>query len=1207
MNTENLYNELPEELYLLEEDEIKKIITEVLSLIPTTDLSERLPFDPVNGIADVLVNRRKTLRKSSDKPKTRREIEAFNGTNSCHWYHEQLTIPQIIDDVLDRGHSVAAGKTKENVRSRRTRDSLIGSYLRLKDVDEFENDWDMPFPTDIDNYYNEYLSDNPFQQYLTGLTESIGSRENNEGARFRGIIGFGCFLFDDEMEMVETYVIDNLVGAAKKRAMVKCAFGSAKLGTQSRFYGNVIPVAKLQEILDKGRIENIKRKVENEIRKVFREREKEGRIIIKGDDDTKPDVNNYSEGYYLNVWEDFNTRINPKDYLSSKGDTPLNYTSTDRWEAWERSGKDEGTVSFGISEYNGYWYINNFSSNMEFPVAIDKPIPFIRFYCWKEFGINPDISDWNKQAYKSLVEAGFGGEKVRYFAKKRDITQLAPAQRKGIKKYFKPSKVKIPSETAVVTSLEEGEKALREFFPEIAIKRNNIFVLKAPTGIGKNFILEDTILEWVRDGKFTHYIQTPLTIELLNEQEERYKEKGIKAFPYRARNYRWTDEYRELPLADRKLDGGRVCIDADRCNEFAEKGGNPNVSICGQCTIKSECEEVGYRSQMKRFQEEEYRILLIAFQSLFTNKSAGHFIEAVLDTKDNPLQKNLGIVDEPNLINFYPVERCSIEQLKVWIADWKEEPLGLFAQDLLDIITTFKEGDLLAILKGLMAHYEEYEEEICQAMSVIKFEGEFLSEPIKIGDNYCSMHAFKLKDGTMHHIPTDADAKITLEANRYKILTLPEDFQIAYGPDVIKRELEGAVGCGLYDISQIKRFKRVSAMNSNLFTQLKWFVKRYTRYENAPLQWNEKHGIKFYTKPKLHKNINKLLLMSATIDETQSRRTFDNKAVVFNQVPDTEWLKGNKCYQLSTANLPKASLLQRSDDGKYFALSKLGEFYVGKLRSLIENTDKKVCIITTKDTKNLIEEDFETLPNLTGIINYGATMGLDQISEQTDIFVLLGIYEPNRKIIKRDAKIFFGEDEEVIKAEYDERDEDGNYLDHRVQNIYSNLVKEEMVQAAGRARLNRKKGKTLIILSAHYLPVYTEKAQLFNSWIWNYCTNFEQLEGIIKETEKWETEEKEEKKKAINDLENGTVTMKEMKEKHQNLSGEELKRIAKANPKKTTEQKLLEVYQLEPERIFTTKELNELVKTSKLSLFNKKLIEKGKIRKVSHGKYQLMV
>ena len=156
---------------------------------------------------------------------------------------------------------------------------------------------------------------------------------------------------------------------------------------------------------------------------------------------------------------------------------------------------------------------------------------------------------------------------------------------------------------------------------------------------------------------------------------------------------------------------------------------------------------------------------------------------------------------------------------------------------------------------------------------------------------------------------------------------------------------------------------------------------------------------------------------------------------------------------------------------------------IDKVESFIKSDpDHRFAIITFKFITDLIGEQLlDRYPNLTEIHNYGAIEGLDQISENADTIILIGNPEVRPIDIKRRSQAIYAKDPNPLSFETT-ASEDGEidrYKDRRVQDVWESMVQSELAQAAGRARLNSKENKTLLLFTAQYLPGYKRAGRLF--------------------------------------------------------------------------------------------------------------------------------
>lgn len=103
------------------------------------------------------------------------------------------------------------------------------------------------------------------------------------------------------------------------------------------------------------------------------------------------------------------------------------------------------------------------------------------------------------------------------------------------------------------------------------------------------------------------------------------------------------------------------------------------------------------------------------------------------------------------------------------------------------------------------------------------------------------------------------------------------------------------------------------------------------------------------------------------------------------------------------------------------------------------------------------------------------------------------------------AKMLFGNDDITLDMNRDPVT--GTFVDERMQLVYDAGVIAELIQAVGRARLNRSP-RTVVILSSHNLPGITDRKEtyLFDETDFEVANGLEDLAKVVKQREKDEIE-----------------------------------------------------------------------------------------------------
>ena len=258
-------------------------------------------------------------------------------------------------------------------------------------------------------------------------------------------------------------------------------------------------------------------------------------------------------------------------------------------------------------------------------------------------------------------------------------------------------------------------------------------------------------------------------------------------------------------------------------------------------------------------------------------------------------------------------------------------------------------------------------------------------------------------------------------------------------------------------------------------------------YRDGVLRW--------VVPPVVHQKVWKLGLMSATLECDLLRRVFPDAEV--HALAPVDWVDGAKVYQQRTHKVPRRTVYERESAGELVGFSSTGE----RLWHLVEHgirtsPEKTHGIISYKQVLEWIAPEIKEL-GIDAVANFGGLVGLDTKFENVDTLWILFSPELPPGEIEWRSKMVFGNDDTPLSFS---RDDQGNWEDARVQQVYDAGVIAELVQAVGRARLVLYP-KAVVILSAHRLPGITERAVLFDETDWEVATRLENLAKVVADRE----------------------------------------------------------------------------------------------------------
>jgi len=301
-------------------------------------------------------------------------------------------------------------------------------------------------------------------------------------------------------------------------------------------------------------------------------------------------------------------------------------------------------------------------------------------------------------------------------------------------------------------------------------------------------------------------------------------------------------------------------------------------------------------------------------------------------------------------------------------------------------------------------------------------------------------------------------------------------------------------------IDTIGTLPRIETEDWNLLIQLQLFFERYTRDADMPMKY-ENDTLTFMLPPLPMKTRARMGFMSATLNETMFRRAMDNRQVkrgdvTFHDTGLTEWHPEARCYQLRTNRNPRATAYTPKGervDGDL--LSPSGEFYWGLVAADMKNENRGLITY-----KALLENKETELDANLPTANFGGLVGLDTHFKDVDVLHVLFSPEIPPSVVEFKSKMLFGNDTEPLC--YD-RDENGHYIDTRLQACYADGVIDELLQGSGRGRAVSRP-VIIVIWCSHYLEGITDREQtlLFDEVDWQEADgDIEKLAEVVKARE----------------------------------------------------------------------------------------------------------
>ena len=632
---------------------------------------------------------------------------------------------------------------------------------------------------------------------------------------------------------------------------------------------------------------------------------------------------------------------------------------------------------------------------------------------------------------------------------------------------------------------------------------------------------------------------------------QRYAARRLPSFGrWRARLDRW-EQVKEVPIEARMANpfqAGNPCEDPERCLALDERGGDSQESICPKCPVYTECQARGYLSQPLAFRSLKAQISPI--YQLFVDRQHASVLEETLDPVDCP--ERICIIDDQTVEVDHLFLRCQLskEVLEAWVVNWRGNPLGNFAETLLNALESqgAPNRNLIGRVRAAVAAFQHHEAVLAQQMCRINVRGKVVA--IRTIDaetgKELARWTITFENGVAAYIPVDADAEDRLrdkglpclqfdvtpliraagglseEAPQHVTPLIREAEGISSGPltplireaggvnteDIeISMQMTEAIALGILDTGTVESIQRFPTVCKNpnwtYWHQLQRFFAHYTRDADAPMRWRDK-TLWFRVPPVLHPKVKRLLLMAPMLTERHLRRIFPGEKVEVVRTEPIAWIPGNCVFQLRTGIYALHTILNYDSNWDVVGLSKIGERFLFDIRAEIDRDPSvKHAIVTNSAIIRQLTELSEK-ENVCFTANFKELDTLD--FGAVEVLWIVGTPHWAEKTIWGLAQMLFGNDEE--RLHYEGEEGAGHYRDERIQAVYLQQVTSLLTKIVGMAGLNRWAGKKVVLLTGVSLPDITDRPEthLFDWEDFEVAGGLVKLPEVIATRERFETE-----------------------------------------------------------------------------------------------------
>ena len=634
-------------------------------------------------------------------------------------------------------------------------------------------------------------------------------------------------------------------------------------------------------------------------------------------------------------------------------------------------------------------------------------------------------------------------------------------------------------------------------------KDTRVIGLIAETGARSNYEVESHLLKG-GPAAFSAGFST------VDEAVKQFQRRNLPSIArWRNVSFLW-DQVKKIPCDERMatpFEHGNVCEDPARFLALVEKGVNATEVLCPQCPVYTTCQERGYLSQPTTLQRAKTQ--LFGFHQTFLDPQQLAVSEELLEPIDDT--QRLCVVSTRGADGLFLKYGISRERLEEWRVNWQASALGNFTQALLNALEIESEPDNLVVkrIRTVVQAFEQYEEELVRQMCQVNVRCWVVAR--KAVDNETgetlAEFAIAFEGGASAYIPLNdnaADRLIAMELQVFGLnsFELDKDMRI---PMPIKE----AIGLGILNMGTVKKIQAFPSVHRNpdwtLWHQLKRFFTHYARDADAPMVWYD-NILWFHVPPTPHPSIQRLLFLSATLTEEDLHKAFPDEDIEMIRIKPTPWVAGNQVFQIRTGVHMRKTLLDYDSTWDVIGLSKMGErFFLGICAEIDRDPNAKHAIITydpiIEQLRNIAEKK-----NVCLLTEFKDLHNLESGFEAAEVVWIVGTPPWQPGVMWRHAQIAFGNDEKPLS--YEAEPEFHHYKDGRVQRIYTQAVADLITDTVGRAGLNRRGGKKVVLINSLEIPNITDRPEtlLFDWEDFEIAGGIDKLAETIAIRQQFETE-----------------------------------------------------------------------------------------------------
>lgn len=550
---------------------------------------------------------------------------------------------------------------------------------------------------------------------------------------------------------------------------------------------------------------------------------------------------------------------------------------------------------------------------------------------------------------------------------------------------------------------------------------------------------------------------------------------------------------------------GNACEDADRCTALEKKGGNPTESICPQCLVYTECQQIGYLSQFAEAQRANVQLLKIP--QLFFDPQYTELVEQLLKREDGT--ERLCVINQQRTHKLFPECRLPKYVMEEWATIWQGAELGNFAKTLLTALDIKDKhyGNAVRGVRAVMQTFEWQEEKLIQQMCQVITHGRLVEQVLVDPDTKKTLawYSVKFECGTTAYIPINKSAadKLNEKGLSVDIKSFPLNEAIK-----IPMSITQAITLGILNtetVDNIQEFPTVCRQKDwTYWHQLKTFFTHYKRNTDAPIRWDGE-VLHFWVPPMLHPSVKRLLLVSSVFSDELLYRVFPDGNLRTHWTEPIPWSHGSRVFQVRTGTYTSEAILDY-DNWSQVRLSETGQRFLRGIQAEIE-CDLNVThgIITHQDIAKHLDY-IAKKRNVCWVDDFHKVRMTNTISEAADVIWVIGTPQRSMTDIWQRGQMLYGNAEEPLA--YETEVEFGTYKDPRLQSIYEEDAIYSLTEIIVKAELDLLTDRRIVLIAGVPLPNITNRPEtsIFDWEDFEIAGGLDKLPEIIAIRERFEQE-----------------------------------------------------------------------------------------------------